>query len=74
MILMNDQIGHHECEEKAEDEGEYHHLGEASFFEVFIGEAGKGLPLFAENFIAVPYKANNCGHEGRDEDCEEIHK
>lgn len=59
---MNDGVGQHERQKEAEDEGEYHHLGEASFFEVFIGEACEGLPLFSENFIAVPYKANNCGH------------
>lgn len=72
--LVNDHVGQHECEEEAEDEREDQDFDETAFFEIFIGEACESLPLFAENFIAVPYEADKCGHEGRDEDCDEIHK
>jgi hypothetical protein len=74
MQLVNDHVGQHECEEEAEDKGENKDFDETAFFEILFGESGCCLPLFAEYFVAIPYKANEGGHEGRDEDCDEIHK
>jgi hypothetical protein len=72
--LVNDGVGQHKCEEETENERENKDFDETAFLEILFGESGCCLPLFAENFIAVPNEANECGHEGRDEDCDEIHK
>lgn len=73
VILVDYQIRRYECEEEAQDKREDEDFDETAFFEVLFGESGCCLPLFAENFIAVPNEANEGGHEGRDEDCNEIH-